>query len=148
MAWLCTARRGVPMSHTIKFNEELGVLVLRAKRSMDVVEIKRAFDEMVGLPAFREGLSLIVDFRGSETPVSGPEVRQLAEYARRADARWGTTKWAFLASADTAYGLSRIFMALTSEHRVETHVFRTLADANGWLGLGVNVDEILVRTPD
>lgn len=136
------------MSHTIKLNEELGVLVLRAKRSMDVVEIKTAFDEMVRLPGFREGLSLIVDFRGSETPVSGPEVRQLAEYAKRAGARWGATKWAFLASTDTAYGLSRIFMALTSEHQVETHVFRNLADANGWLGLGVNVDEILVRTPD
>ncbi|MEK7993806.1 MAG: hypothetical protein AAB403_08405, partial [Planctomycetota bacterium] len=86
------------MSHTIKLNEELGVIVLRAKRSMDVVEIKTAFDEMVHLPGFREGLSLIVDFRGSETPVSGPEVRQLAEYAQRADAKWGTTKWAFLAS--------------------------------------------------
>lgn len=136
------------MSHTIRLNDDLGVIVLRAKRSMDVAEIELAFTEMLSLSGFREGLSLVVDFRGSETPISGAEVRQLADYARRLDARWGATKWSFLASADMTYGLSRIFMALTSEHQVETHVFRTLADANGWLGLGVDVDEILVRTPD
>lgn len=136
------------MSHTIKLNEELGVIVLRAKRSIDVAEIVAAFDEMVHLPRFREGLSLVIDFRGSETPLSGDDMRQLAEYARRSDAKWGTTKWSFLASADTTYGLSRMFMALTSQHQVETHVFRTLTDANGWLGLGVDVDEILARTPD
>ncbi len=136
------------MSHTIRLNEDLGVIVLHAKRSMDLLEIKKAFDEMLELPGFREGLRLVVDFRGSETPISGTEVRQLAEYARSADARWGTTKWSFLASADMTYGLSRIFMALTSDHQVETHVFRNLVDANGWLGLGVDVDEILARTPD
>jgi hypothetical protein len=136
------------MSHTIRLNDDLGVIVLRAKQSMDVAEIETAFAEMLCLPGFHEGLSLIVDFRGSETPISGAEVRQLAEFARRADARWGTTKWSFIASADMTYGLSRIFMALTSEHQVETHVFRTLHDANGWLGLGVDVDEILARTPD
>ena len=136
------------MPHTIRLNDDLGVIVLRAKRSMDLAEIERAFAEMLRLPGFREGLSLIVDFRGSETPISGAEMRQLAEYARRADAKWGTTKWAFLASADLTYGLGRIFMALTSEHQVETHVFRTLHDANGWLGLGVDANEVLVRTPD
>lgn len=136
------------MSHTIRLNDNLGVIVLRAKRSMDVAEVETAFAEMLRLPGFHEGLSLIVDFRGSETPISGAEVRQLAEYARRADAKWGTTKWSFIASADMTYGLSRIFMALTSEHQVETHVFRSLDDANGWLGLGVDVEEILARTPD
>lgn len=115
---------------------------------MDVLEIQAAFSEILQLPGFREGLSLVVDFRGSETPLNGAEVRQLAEYARHADARWGTTRWSFLASADLTYGLSRIFMALTSEHQVETHVFRNLVDADDWLGLGVNVDQILVRTPD
>ena len=136
------------MSHTIRLNDDLGVIVLRAKRSMDVLEIEAAFAEILHLPGFREGLSLVVDFRGSETPITGAEVRQLAQYAKRADAKWGTTKWSFLASADLAYGLSRVFMALTSEHQVETHVFRNIVEANGWLGLGADVEQILIRTPD
>ena len=136
------------MSHTISFNRDLGVIVLRAKGSMDVVELQKAFDELMRLPGFKEGLSLVVDFRGSATPITIDEVRELAANARLNDARWGDTKWSFLASADVTFGLSRMFMALTSKHQVETHVFRNIDAANDWLGLGVEMDEILARTPD
>ncbi|MDI1287051.1 MAG: hypothetical protein PSV46_21885 [Reyranella sp.] len=136
------------MPHTIRFNKDLGVIVLRAKHSMDVVELEAAFTELVRLEGFKEGLSLIVDFRGSTTPLTTVELRQLATYAGQTDAQWGDTKWSFLASADVTYGLSRMFMALTSKHQVETHVFRNVKEADGWLGLGVDMDEILVRTPD
>ncbi|MDP1962661.1 MAG: hypothetical protein Q8K93_10730 [Reyranella sp.] len=135
------------MSHTIKLNKELGVIVLRAKRSMDVVEIQAAFNEVVHLPGFKEGLSLVVDFRGSETLITGAETRLLADYAKRADAKCAA-KWLFLASSDVTYGLSRMFMALSSQHEVETHVFRNVTDADDWLGVGVEMDEILARTPD
>ena len=39
-------------------------------------------------------------------------------------------------------------MALTAKHQVETHVFRTLVEANDWLGLGMEIEQILRRTPD
>ena len=136
------------MAHTISFNKDLGVIVLRAKHSMDVDELEHSFDELVNLPGFKEGLSLIFDFRGSTTPVTSVELRRLAVYAERSDAQWGDTKWSFLASTDVTFGLSRMYMALTAKHRVETHVFRTPGDADDWLGLGMNIDEILVRTPD
>jgi hypothetical protein len=35
------------MSHTIKLNEDLGMIVLRAKGSMNVTEITEALDELV-----------------------------------------------------------------------------------------------------
>lgn len=136
------------MAHTIRFNRDLGVIVLRAKQSMDVHEIEQSFDELVNIPGFKEGLSLIFDFMGSTTPLTSADLRRLAIYAQRTDARWGNTKWLFLASTDVTFGLSRMFMALTAKHRVETHVFRTLIEADDWLGLGVDIDEILVRTPD
>lgn len=136
------------MPHTIRFNKDLGVIVLRAKHSMDVVELEAAFAELLRLEGFREGLSLIVDFRGSTTPLTSVELRRLADHAARTDAQWGDTKWSFLASADVTFGLSRMFMALTSKHQVETHVFRTLYEADDWLGLGVQIEEILARTPD
>lgn len=136
------------MPHTIRFNKDLGVIVLRAKRSMDIAELEHAFDELVRLPGFKAGLSLIFDFRGSTTPLTSADLRRLAIYAERTDASWGNTKWSFLASSDVTFGLSRMFMALTARHQVETHVFRTLVEANDWLGLGMDIDEILARTPD
>lgn len=136
------------MPHSIAFNQELGVIVLRAKGSVDVAEIEGAFDELVDVPGFKEGLNLIVDFRGSDTPITTVELRRLAVYAERTDAQWGDTKWSFLASDDVTFGLSRMFMALTSKHQVETHVFRDIDAANDWLGLGIEMDEILIRTPE
>jgi hypothetical protein len=136
------------MSHTLKLNIELGVIVLRAKQSLSFSEIRDIFGEMVRLPGFREGLCLVADFRGSGTSLTGEDIRQLAIWARRTDAAWGDTKWSIIASSDALYGLSRMFSSLTDELQVETHVFRDVEAADGWLGLGVEADEILARTPD
>ena len=136
------------MPHTIAFNRDLGVIVLRAKQSMGFIELEAAFEELVGVAGFREGLSLIADFRDCSTPITTAELQRLAVFAQQTDAKWGDAKWSFLASGDVIFGLSRMFMALTSKHQVETHVFRNLVDADDWLGLGVPMDDILARTPD
>jgi hypothetical protein len=120
---------------------------VRAKQSMDVAELEKTFDELVSLPGFKEGLSLIVDFKGSDTPTTTVELRRLAAYATQTDDKWDNTKWSVLASADVAFGLSRMFMALTNKHQVETHIFRNLDEADDWLGLGVEMVEILEHTP-
>ncbi len=136
------------MSHTLKLNTELGVIVLRVKQNLSVAEVRSIFVEMVHLPGFKEGLCLVADFRGSGTSLTGEDMRQLAAFSRETDAAWGDTKWSFIASSDTMYGLSRMFIAHTDQLQVTTHVFRDVDAANGWLDLGVDVDEILIRTPD
>ena len=136
------------MSHTLKLNAELGVIVLRVKQSLSFDEVRSIFVEMVRLPGFKEGLCLVADFRGSGTSLTGDDMRNLATLARQRDTAWGDTKWSFVASSDTMYGLSRMFMALTDELHVDTHVFRDIKAANGWLGLTVDVEEILIQTPD
>lgn len=136
------------MSHTLKLNTELGVVVLRVSQSLSFDEVRSIFVEMVRLPGFKEGLCLVADFRGSGTSLTGDDMRQLAFLAREKDSAWGDTKWCFVASSDTMYGLSRMYMALTDELHVDTHVFRDIKTANGWLGLTVDVEEILIQTPD
>jgi hypothetical protein len=136
------------VSHTTKLNDDLGVIVIRVRHSMNLAELVATLDELVRLPGFREGLCLVVDFRGSTTPLSADELRHLASYAGHTDAQWGSTKWALLVSSDETFGLARMFMAHTVAHQVTTHVFRTVGEADGWLGIGVDMDEILARTPD
>lgn len=136
------------MSHTLKLNTELGVIVLRAKKNLSFDEIRGILVEMVRLPGFREGLCLVADFRGSGTSLTGEDMRQLAVLARRTDAAWGDTRWSIIAASDTLFGLSRMFVSLTDALQVDTHVFRDIRAANGWLGLAVDVEEILMQTPD
>jgi hypothetical protein len=136
------------MSHTARFNHELAVIVLRMRQTVDVAELEASLDEVVRLPGFRKGLCLVVDFRTCETALSAADIRRLAEYAEKTDARWGATKWLIIASDDATYGLSRMFVALSERHEVTTKVFRSLAEADDWLTLGVEVNEILLRTPE
>jgi hypothetical protein len=133
------------MSHSIKLNETLGVIVLRSTGSMDFTELRSVLDELVRIPGFKEGLSLVIDFRGS-TPVTAAEVGKLADYARRTDAKWGITKWAIIAADDLTFGLTRMYMALTEDYQVTTKVFRDARNADDWLGLGVEMEEILKQT--
>ena len=136
------------MPHTIVLNADLGVIVFRARGCVEVAELVRAMDAMVLIPGFKAGLSLVADFRGCETHLSADDLRGLATYAQQADSKWGQTKWALLASNNLTFGLARMFMALTSTHQVTTHVFHGAAEADDWLRLGLEVNEILIRTPD
>ena len=136
------------MPHSIKLNDALGVIVLRSAGNVDFTELRNDLDELVRLPGFREGLALVADFRGSSTPVTAAEIGKLADYAKRTDAKWGVTKWAFIAADDLTFGLTRMFMAMTEDYDVTTQVFRDDIRADGWLGLGADVEEILKQTPD
>jgi len=136
------------MSHTLRFNHSLGVIVVRTNDIVDVNELRATFDELVDHSDFKEGLCLVVDFRGGETVLSADDVRHLAQYAEHTDARWGQTKWLIIASDDLTYGLSRMFITLAERQQVTTHVFRNVTEAGDWLDLGINLRGILASTPE
>ena len=78
------------------------------------------------------------------TPLTADEVSKLADYAKRTDAKWGVTKWAIIAADD----LTRMYMALTEDYHVTTNVFGDAIKADDWLGLGVEMEQILRQTVD
>ena len=131
------------MPHHVKVLDNLGVIVLRFWGDITYEELQRVFDEVPAMPGFRKGLKLVADGRESRTALTGAEIQRLAHYAKHVEAAWGETKWAVLATNDVIYGLVRIYMALTSEYDIQTHVFRSVEQANDWLGLGVEMSELL-----
>lgn len=135
------------MGHTIVLNRELGVIVLRATERMDFAELGRVFAEILSVPGFTPGVSLVADFREGQTQVSTEQIRQLAGIAQAMDGQWGVAKWAILTGNDLTYALVRMFGTLTSDCKVTTQGFRDLAAAGEWLDLGVGMDEIFERTP-
>jgi hypothetical protein len=136
------------MPHSIRLNQELGVIVLRYRGGADFAEIEAVFDELVGIPGFKPGMKLIADFRGTTEPLTGEDVRKLADYAKQTDADWGATKWALIAAKDMSFGLARMFGALRKDCQITTHAFSSVAAADDWFGIGVDVEAILAQTPD
>jgi hypothetical protein len=82
------------------------------------------------------------------TPLTADEVGKLADYAKKTDAKWGVTKWAIIAADDLTFGLTRMYMALTEDYHVTTNVFRDANKADDWLGLGIEMEQILRQTVD
>jgi len=134
---------GDPMPHHAKLLDNLGVIVLRFWGDITYEELQHVFDEVPAMPGFRKGLKLVADFRECRTALTGVDVQRLAHYAKRVEAAWGETKWAILATNDVIYGLTRIYMALTSEYDIQTHVFRSVEQAEDWLGLGIGMSELV-----
>ena len=131
------------MPHQVHPIIDLGAVVVRFSGRIDYQELQDVLDELPLLPDFRPHLKLIADFRDCATTMTGQEVQKLAAYARRSDASWGETRWALLAPDDVIFGLSRMYMALTEDYQVETHVFRSVDETDDWLGLGVGLEEAL-----
>lgn len=131
------------MPHRISFVPEFDVIVLRLSGELTPPEMEAAMDEVPAQSWFRPHLKLIIDARDCTTHMTGADVERLAAYAKRLDPVWGETKWAVLAPADVLYGLSRMYMALTADFEVQTHVFRSVADVDSWLGRKVDVQKAL-----
>lgn len=112
------------MPHYMKLNTELGVVVMRYDGKVDLPELRKVLDELIALPGFRPGLKIVGDFRRSETPLTGDDMRELAEYAQSALQACGTAKWAIIASNTLTYGLARMYSALTEDTQVKVQVFR------------------------
>ncbi len=136
------------MSHTIRLNDDLGVIVLRFRKDIDFVEVLAAFEELGKIPGFKSGLKLVADFRESTTLLDETDVHRIAHYLKTTDDEWGTTKWSMISSANLTYGLGRQLEALTNWCHVSTHIFRTVDDAANWLDIDVPMFEILYLTPD
>lgn len=131
------------MPHQMSLVGDLGVVVVRFSGRIDYEELQKTLDELAKLPGFRPHLKMIADFRDCATSMTGPDVQKLAAYARKTDAAWGDTKWAVLAPDDVIFGLSRMYMALTEDYQVQTHVFRSVPETDDWLELGVGLEEAL-----
>jgi hypothetical protein len=102
-------------------------------------ELIDAYANVLGDPDFDPTLNDLVDARTVRrvdvTPVG---VRRLADLVQQIDRLALPTKVAVVAADDAAYDTARMYEALRAGQRApaEHRVFRDMAEARRWLGLG------------
>lgn len=89
-------------------------------------------DELLAMRSWLlDGRDLIV-----KDNLSAHALRQASAILAEVEEKRAGTRVAFVAPADTTYGVSRMFQLLQREHSpVDTRVFRDIPDALAWLGL-------------
>jgi len=132
------------MLDAVRLDTVRGVYIAQYSGRVDLADIRNGYSQMAKHPEFRSGLCAICDLRSAELDLSAEDIRTLAAMVRTVAPQWGRTKWLAVADSDVAFGLLRMFIALTDNCSISTMVVRHAEEAGDWLELGVAAVDVLV----
>lgn len=78
--------------------------------------------------------ALLIDGRNATLVMTADEVRRLVGLVARLRAEHGHARTAFVAGNDLAFGMARMYMTLAAETDPGFMVYRSLQEAETWLG--------------
>lgn len=121
----------MPINYEVAEPEKLLIMTLVGEVSLDEITVLQS--EMATDPRVSECVKCLIDLESS-IPVDGspPWMRRIAA---QTDSEGSLTQMAIVAPDDLRYGLSRAYEAYINEAPFETHVFKTRAEADEWLGI-------------
>jgi hypothetical protein len=120
-----------------RYDPEHEVLLLEIDGKVRDEDLVAYAQRAAGNPAIPPGHDELVDLRGveSEDGVQSHTLRRIASLFSDADRGPERSRVALVASADVAYGLSRMYQAFRADSPLDLRVFREMSEARAWLGL-------------
>ena len=124
------------MPVTYEFDE--CTVTLRMTGVYAPADIQRALLRAIADPVCPEIVGMVFDVRGSQSIAgrTADEVRAMARFLG-AHAKHFGRKLAVVADTDAAFGLMRLGAVDVEQHDVDARVFRSAAEAYGWLKLRI-----------
>ena len=90
--------------------------------------------DLVADPRFRPGMSVLVDHSDLDArPLTGADVKAMAEAVMRLDERIGTSRVAILVPNPLTFGYARMYELHAAETQLHSRVFYSRDDALKWL---------------
>jgi len=124
----------MPIIYSI--DRDRGIACVKADGKVTHREDMECFGNLLSDAEFRPGLLLLLDYRGRESVASSQEVRELVEHSGKVRPILGDARCAIVVSSDVAFGMGRMYSALSEHSFVPTNVFRDIDEARQWLGRG------------
>lgn len=119
-----------------RFDSDRGILFVTFEDGVTEHELESfalALASDARIPPGHDELFDLRQVRG--TAVQGATLQRIAEVFRRFDVSPEKSRVAIVASADVAYGLSRVYQAYRSDSPLDLRVYRDMSEARRWLGL-------------
>lgn len=86
-------------------------------------------------PRYVPGMAILVDNRARAAGAKAAYVKAMAVASRRHAHLFENTRCALVVSRDVQYGMSRMYELCAEGGPIETAVFRSVEDAEAWLGI-------------
>jgi hypothetical protein len=128
------------MGITYRYDPESRTVYIDVAGEVPEAELVDAAHKVSSDPAIPPGHRELVDLRDlRSTNVTPAALRQVARIFAATDTRPEESRVAIVASADLAFGLSRMYEAYRDSSGLPLRVFRTLEEARAWLGLEAKI---------
>ncbi|MBE0564862.1 MAG: hypothetical protein IH621_02820 [Krumholzibacteria bacterium] len=128
----------MPIRYTI--DEQARFVHAVSEGRVTVQDLLAHWDELAADPRYRAPMKKLVDYRRGPALALDREGEKIVTAAKMGHRKaFGGERCAIITPHDIDFGMSRVHGAHMDESGVETAVFRTLAEALAWLGLGADV---------
>ncbi len=121
----------MPISYVI--DQALGIVRITAERDSTPADHGRLARCWLRDPAYRAGMSILVDNRRMGIGPTCEQIRELAETSRHMRDFEPGTRCALVAADDLRFGLARMFSSISEDAPLHTRVFRNVPEAEAWL---------------
>ena len=126
------------MCHSIEIDKDKKLAHVTASESVDVLELKEIFTEIIGHENWQAGFNMLCDYREIENfDVSTKDIDIITQWQKSIDTQIGNGRCAVVASKDDVYGMNRMWEILSSDLSYQISVFRNFDDAVSWLEYSV-----------
>jgi len=125
------------MKISYNVDKDLKAIFVKAEGTISVNDLIEIEKEIINNQHFESGLNSLVDFTRAKPAdnVNFHSIMKSREFVASIQHIRGPCKWAFIAPNDPAYGLCKMFSAMSDGLSIESKVFRTTDEAKKWLGL-------------
>jgi hypothetical protein len=121
------------MPISIQIDHEARTVRATASGSLSAADLRRHLEELVagGVIAYAR----VVDCRSASVNLIPEDIPHFVAFIRQLRERFGKTRTAYVSSSDVLYGLMRMYGMMNEQHDPGFAVFRTLEEAEAWIGL-------------
>lgn len=125
------------MAHALRAAPEQGCIFVRWSGRFDPDELGHVLTVLGHYDCFHEGAWVFHDARQWDLNLPMAELLRVTGACVTRPARFsGTRRGAFLISDNLSYGMLRVLATVRERPDLRVEVFRDLAEAKAWLGLG------------
>lgn len=117
-----------------RIDREHSLIRVEVSEGPDLLQITETVQRLLSDPEFRPGLQILVDHSKTNVPVTTEAVKATPMLFAQLGQRLGAFRCAVVVPDDAPYGMTRMTEALADSGPAEVRAFRSLEEAEAWLG--------------
>ena len=122
------------MEHAIEFGGAPQDVTIRTSGPATAAGLIAFVTDLVADARFRPGMAILVDHSDLDArPLTGADIRAMADVVTRLDERIGTSRVAILVPNPLTFGYARMYELHAAETQLHSRVFYSRDDALKWL---------------